>query len=247
MARIRSIRPEFWVDDKIVDLSLLAKLLFIGLWNFADDDGYIEDSERRIKRMVFPDNNYDIRPAIAELVKSGVVSRATSDQGQLLHVVNLAKWQKPQHPTPTKFTNIKGNKTLIHEDSREDMNPPEASSRRGKESRGKEGNVAEIRPDVSRLCTILADLIEANGSKRPSIGKGWLDSARLLIDLDKRPLGEAISMIQWCQADPFWRANIMSMPKFRDKYDTLRLQRTAKTSEPPVTPQTSRRVVSGRG
>src|SRR5690606_31342297 len=73
------------------------------------------------------------------------------------------------------------------------------------------GNVAEIRPDVSRLCTILADLIEGNGSKRPPINKTWLNAARLLIDTDKRPLGEAIALMKWCQADSFWRANIMSM------------------------------------
>ncbi len=108
-------------------------------------------------------------------------------------------------------------------------------------------DVAEIRPDVSRLCNLLADLIEANGSKRPTIGKGWHDAARLMVDTDKRPLAEIVTLIQWAQADSFWRGNILSMPKFRDKYDTLRLQRETKmkaaSSEPTRAP---RRVVSGR-
>lgn len=74
------------------------------------------------------------------------------------------------------------------------------------------------------LCALLADLIEANGSKRPSVSKGWLDAARLMLDRDGRELEKAERLLRWCQADEFWRANILSMPKFREKYDQLRLQ-----------------------
>jgi hypothetical protein len=107
-------------------------------------------------------------------------------------------------------------------------------------------DIAEIRPDVSRLCSALADAIEANGSKRPVIGKTWLDSARMLIDSDHRPVDESIALIGWCQADPFWKANVLSMPKFREKYDTLRLQRGSRVSVPPAPAGSPRRVVSGR-
>ena len=30
--------------------------------------------------------------------------------------------------------------------------------------------------------------------------------------------------IRWCQSDEFWRSNILSMSKLRDKYEQLRLQ-----------------------
>ena len=39
MARIRTVKPDIWTDEKFVELSPLARLLFIGLWNFADDEG----------------------------------------------------------------------------------------------------------------------------------------------------------------------------------------------------------------
>ena len=40
MARIRSIKPEFWRDEKIATLkNKLAGFFFIGLWNVADDEG----------------------------------------------------------------------------------------------------------------------------------------------------------------------------------------------------------------
>ncbi|GAA6122597.1 hypothetical protein BPY_07050 [Bifidobacterium psychraerophilum] len=85
-------------------------------------------------------------------------------------------------------------------------------------------SVADARPEVMELCTHLADLIAANGSKRPTIGKQWLDSARLMLDTDHRTPTEAHHLIDWCQHDEFWIPNILSMPKFRKQYDTLRLQ-----------------------
>ncbi|MES1975862.1 MAG: hypothetical protein V4472_25670 [Pseudomonadota bacterium] len=80
------------------------------------------------------------------------------------------------------------------------------------------------RPEVARLCALLADLIEANGSKRPVVTKRWLDAARLLIDSDGRPVDKAEALVRWSQASEFWRTVVLSMPKFRDKYDQLRLQ-----------------------
>ena len=84
-------------------------------------------------------------------------------------------------------------------------------------------DVSSRRDDVDSLCTLLADLIEGNGSKRPTINKQWRDATRLLIDKDGREYDKAERLLRWCQADEFWRANILSMPKFRDKYDQLRL------------------------
>lgn len=79
------------------------------------------------------------------------------------------------------------------------------------------------RPDVEELCTLLADLVVANGSKRPTITKAWRDAARLMLDRDERDLDKARNLIRWSQADGFWRKNILSMPKFRQRYDQLRL------------------------
>lgn len=85
-------------------------------------------------------------------------------------------------------------------------------------------DAAPPRPDVDALCTKLADHIEANGSKRPNITGGWRDAARLMLDRDGRTFEQVVTAIEWCQRDEFWRANILSMPKLREKYDQLRLQ-----------------------
>ena len=77
--------------------------------------------------------------------------------------------------------------------------------------------------EIEQICSHLADKIAANGSKRPTITKAWRREARLLLDRDGRTAEQVIKAIDWCQADKFWRGNVMSMPKLREKYDQLRL------------------------
>ena len=90
-----------------------------------------------------------------------------------------------------------------------------------------------LRDEVERLCAHLADRIEANGNKRPGIGKRWRDATRLLLDEDKRTEEQIHRAIDWSQGNEFWRTHILSMPKLREKYDTLRMQ--AETERKPKT------------
>lgn len=80
------------------------------------------------------------------------------------------------------------------------------------------------REDVERLCTHLQEAVVSNGSRRPPITKAWRNAARLLLDKDGRTETQVHAAIDWCQQDEFWRGNILSMPKLREKYDQLRLQ-----------------------
>lgn len=80
------------------------------------------------------------------------------------------------------------------------------------------------REDVDNLCHHLAERIVNNGNKPPTITVAWKRSARLMLDRDDRDQTEAHRLIDWCQADSFWMSNILSMPKFREKYDQLRLR-----------------------
>jgi hypothetical protein len=90
----------------------------------------------------------------------------------------------------------------------------------------------DFREDIERLCQHLADRIEQNGSKRPTVNASWRRQCRLLLDKDGRTEEQVRKAIDWSQADPFWMANILSMPKLRERYDQLRL----KASERPRTP-----------
>lgn len=79
-------------------------------------------------------------------------------------------------------------------------------------------------PDADREeCELLAELIERNGSRRPTVTAAWLQAADRMKRLDGREHDKIMEAIRWCQADEFWRANVLSMPKLREQYDRLRL------------------------
>lgn len=61
MARIRSIKPKFWDDQKIAKLSFEARLTFIGFWNFADDNGVIIGENGWLNSKIYPHDNIKIK------------------------------------------------------------------------------------------------------------------------------------------------------------------------------------------
>ena len=52
MARIRTVKPEFWASEQVMECSPIARLLFIGLWNFCDDAGNHPLSEKTLRDYV---------------------------------------------------------------------------------------------------------------------------------------------------------------------------------------------------
>lgn len=60
MARIRTIKPAHWTDKDLAKIPLGAHLLWIGTWNFSDDEGIFENDTLLIRSNVFP-RRTDIR------------------------------------------------------------------------------------------------------------------------------------------------------------------------------------------
>jgi len=106
MARIRTIKPEFWTDEKVIECSLNARLLFIGIWNFADDYGNIQNSPKQIKLKILPSDSIDIIPLIKELATHGLLTEYSVDSQTYLHISGFDKHQvvnRPSHPQCPKY------------------------------------------------------------------------------------------------------------------------------------------------
>jgi hypothetical protein len=56
VARIRTVKPSFWGDDKVARLSRDERLLFLGLVSMADDDGRFLASTAAVGGFVFPND-----------------------------------------------------------------------------------------------------------------------------------------------------------------------------------------------
>ena len=51
MARIRTVKPEFWTSEQVAECTPIARLAFIGIWNFCDDNGIHPASIKRLAEM----------------------------------------------------------------------------------------------------------------------------------------------------------------------------------------------------
>lgn len=95
MARIRTIKPEIWTDEKFGPLDPLTKLVFIGLISQADDGGRLLDSVRLIDGLLFAyDDSTSVRRSLDELSRTGLIQRGTTKSGQ--RVIQIAKWDEHQ-------------------------------------------------------------------------------------------------------------------------------------------------------
>lgn len=89
--------------------------------------------------------------------------------------------------------------------------------RKAKPRRGAPGS------DEAPLSHLLADLIAANDpdGSRPTVSKRWAEAEDRLQRLDGRSAQQIEVVIRWVQADEFWRSNVLSMHKLREKYPAL--------------------------
>lgn len=96
----------------------------------------------------------------------------------------------------------------------------------------REEQPTHINPQHLSLCEALANGILANDPKAKVNPRGarWLTAARLLVEQDGRSVEEVLAVIEWCQQDNFWRSNILSMPKLRDKFSQLTMRMNSNVS-----------------
>jgi len=104
MARIRSLKPDFFKDEDLATLSFDVRLFFAGLWNFADKAGRLEDRPLRLKAEIFPYDDVDVKNCLDSLSKpkngSGkpFIQRYEVNGEKFIQIINWEKHQKP-HPT----------------------------------------------------------------------------------------------------------------------------------------------------
>lgn len=147
MARIRSIKPDFWCSEQVIGLSRDARLLFIGLWNFADDKGRIKWSPLTIKAQIFPADNLsgdDVENLLSEIVRGSLLERY--ENGSQMYA-QITGWhhQRIDRPQPAKYPGLLDSGSILvpfGERSENDLGTfaPDriGSDRIGKEGIGKE-------------------------------------------------------------------------------------------------------------
>lgn len=106
MARIRSIKPEFWESESVGRLSRDARLLFIGLWSSADDHGRFRAHPRLLASGLFPyddDAKASVPTWLGELQREGCVELYQAGEDRFGHIPKWETHQKIDRPSPSRF------------------------------------------------------------------------------------------------------------------------------------------------
>lgn len=106
MARIRTIKPDFFTSLTIADLTPEQRLTFIGLWTHVDDAGRCVDDPRLIKAALWPLDDRtaaDIEIDLKALTESSLITRYTLNRKRYLAVTNWDEHQRINRPTESKL------------------------------------------------------------------------------------------------------------------------------------------------
>ena len=96
-ARMRGIKPDFFLDEEVAGLPPLVRLLFIGLWTACDREGRTEDRPARLKAQILPYDDLDVDEALTLLAQRRFIVRYERGGRRLIQVRTFSQHQHP-HP-----------------------------------------------------------------------------------------------------------------------------------------------------
>ena len=99
------MKPDFFKDEDVAELSFEIRLFFMGLWGLADKEGRLEDRPLRLKAEIFPYEQIDAEKCLAELAKpkkhsktgEPFILRYQSNGTLYIQILKWLKHQKPHH------------------------------------------------------------------------------------------------------------------------------------------------------
>lgn len=160
MARIRTIKPEFWVSEQISECSPNARLTFVGMWNFCDDRGVHPAKPKTLKAELYPMDDITASQVgmwVDELIRVGLVREFEDpvDHERYWHVTGWDRHQRIDRPSfkhpappPLDSTNPRragSSNCLDDESSNPRRAPPPGVEGNGKEGSGEEGSSPKAR------------------------------------------------------------------------------------------------------
>jgi hypothetical protein len=90
----------------------------------------------------------------------------------------------------------------------------------------------EDRPDIDKVIQGFSELLKANDVKHKP-GQSWHTATRLLIDKDGYTPEQILYVARFATTDEFWKSNILSIPKLREKFEALKIKAQAHNNPQP--------------
>ncbi|UWG96813.1 hypothetical protein LPY66_18340 [Dehalobacter sp. DCM] len=209
--------------------------------NLIDDLEYLKN--RSVKRYSI---SY-VKKLIDELTKEKRIEIESTRLGTLFTVLNYEEYQG--------FERFEKDNQERHKNRVRTEREQSENNNKNVKNVKKEKNVintsSKIFADDSleiNLTNQLIFLITANNPnfKKPNVQK-WASDFDKIIRIDKRDPDEVIGVMTWAKQDNFWKSNILSPSKLREKYDTLFMQMNSRsqTKHIPKGFESIKRYVNG--
>ena len=118
MARIRTIKPEFWKSESLSELPEATHMLAASLINYSDDEGYFNANPKLVQSECCPlrEPSVSVPESLRSLQQIGYLRLGTGDDGKRYgHLVGFLDHQKISHPTKSKIAS----KSIVWESSGE--------------------------------------------------------------------------------------------------------------------------------
>jgi hypothetical protein len=93
MARIRTVKPEFFTSESVLSVSPLARLFFIGLWCEADRDGRLKWKPKTLKFRYLPGDSVNIEKLCTELEQAEMIVTYTIDNNDYCEIPSFKSHQ----------------------------------------------------------------------------------------------------------------------------------------------------------
>jgi hypothetical protein len=135
MARIRTIKPEFFTSEDIVSMTPLARIFYVSLWCEADREGRMEWKPKTFKMRYLPGDNCEVVELAQELIDRGLIVLYAAGGKQYAEIPTFAKHQV--------INNRESESVLpprVHDACLTRESGDQAEGKEGKEGKGKEGN-----------------------------------------------------------------------------------------------------------
>ena len=178
MARKRMIDPSIWINEDFGTLTNLAKLVFIGLFSMADDEGRGKASPAYIKAVLFPYND-DLRVADIEKTLSEISSKMSvifysCDENKYYTLTSWNKWQKIDKPSDSSIPAYEeDNKDirLIFDELSTNIRRVVAPNRKEENRKEKEEKRIRIKDIYNQFCTNLPQVQKITEKREKAIDK----------------------------------------------------------------------------
>jgi hypothetical protein len=250
MARIRTIKPQFFMNEEIAELSAMNRLLFVALWTQADREGRLIDRPKRLKAEIFPYDNFDMEKGLQQLSEANFIIRykvnvnatgsvLTPEQPKnelaIIQIVNFLKHQKidkinekdSELPPPATKDYLKTSGSLV----------------KVGEGKGREGNERTISELTLEDCTLPPEDIgykvidssiklfqgfmkhfPKNKDLPKTLVGEWVPPVRELMQKKEYTYDQIADVLNWTMSDPFWKKIIIDTVSLEKNFEKLKIQ-----------------------